>query len=172
MIRAAVAPEDIEALNVTAPVEDDPCVDPPEVLDCLDNHEACTFDPDSCCDGLKCIGFGFYKKCIEPPICLEEWFDCSKETNCCEGLVCTMGNNSKFECLKPEIGTRTVELPPGIPADLVAATLAPTPAPTTPKNTETTEIKVPVVKNSGGSSGDPHSTLEVVVDVFLCRPVY
>lgn len=141
----------------------DPCMDGETEGDgtipsCLDMHETCTFDPESCCEGLMCSGFGFYKKCSEPPVCIDEWHDCSTGMPCCDGLACTVGDGGQYECQKPEIGKRTIEIPPGGLSNATQPTPAPTSAPTGPKNHITTKIPgEPVIRNSAESSGDPHS---------------
>ena len=64
-----------------------PCGGDPEddkEPECLDQGLVCTMTPVSCCDGLACTGFGFHKKCEEPPVCLEKWHNCSDGTPCCE----------------------------------------------------------------------------------------
>lgn len=145
-------------------VFDDPCMEDEasnnaiaDEMNCIDFHGVCTFNPESCCDGLKCHGFSFFKHCIEPLVCLEEWQDCRDGTPCCEGLVCALDNG---ECHKPKIGQRTLTLPTGSETEDVSLTSAPTKAPT--KNLKTTKVPgQPVVKLTAGSSGDPHSTFHL-----------
>lgn len=43
-----------------------------EPAECLDSGLVCTLNEESCCDGLVCTGYGFFKKCEEPPVCLEK----------------------------------------------------------------------------------------------------
>lgn len=138
----------------------DPCVDgvvdDEEGSGCLDVDGVCTFDPEACCTGLVCSGFGFFKKCMEPPVCLDEWHDCSEGTPCCDGLACIIGKAGQFECQKPQIGSRTILLPPG-GGMLVEPTDPPT-TPPKPKNLVTTKLTdgSPVVTNIACSTGDPH----------------
>ena len=128
--------------------------EPPET--CLDNGAVCgDFAASSmeCCDGLACTGFGFYKKCSEPPICLKKWYDCSDGTPCCEGMVCAYGSHGQMECQTRTITTRTV---PITPDGEIVETSAPTQAPVK-KNFNTTKVPgVPVELKAAVSSGDPH----------------
>jgi hypothetical protein len=129
-----------------------------EVPPCLDPGLVCTTNQDGCCDGLVCTGYGFYKKCSEPPVCLDMWHDCSDGTPCCDGTACTLGDSGQHECQTREIGKRTVKIPFG-GGNLVEATEPPTTAPAI-INTRTTKIDgQPVKKNIACSSGDPHSKL-------------
>jgi hypothetical protein len=156
------------AVHAVAEAEDDalgffenPCTaGEEEVPECLDTEAVCTNNQDGCCDGLVCTGYGFYKKCLEPPVCLDLWHDCSDGTPCCDGTVCTIGKNEhQLECQTREIGRRTIKIPPGGGSHLVMASAPPTLAPV-PRNHKTTKINgQPVNKNIACSSGDPHSKL-------------
>lgn len=118
-----------------------------DLLDCIDTNQACTTDPDKCCDGLVCVGFSFFKKCIEPPICLHEWHDCSDGTPCCDNKKCIIHDSNHYECAEEKFGSRTLELEEMVP-------------PTNPPqqvNYRTTHISGKnVAYQVASSSGDPH----------------
>ena len=136
-----------DADPVDANAEEDPCLETEEKT-CLEKNEACTADEEGCCGNLACVGFTFFKKCVDPPACHEMWHDCSDGIQCCDTMKCIDMGNGKLECGVPTIGSRTVdigdyevEVPPTSP----------------PKNTKTTKRENPVVMNIAASSGDPHS---------------
>jgi len=64
---------------------------------CLEDGDYCTDDVESCCDGLTCNGYGFFKKCGDPPVCLPKWHDCSNGVECCDDLVCAIGKQGQQE---------------------------------------------------------------------------
>ena len=134
-----------------APEEPDPCApgEDEEPPTCLDTGVVCTMKEDGCCEGLKCTGFGFFKKCEEPPVCLPKWHDCSDGTPCCGEMKCTIGQHEQLECKVPDIETRTVTI--GVDGKLVEEKPEPLPPPknlkTTPKSDEF---------SIATSSGDPH----------------
>ena len=144
---------------------------------CIRDGNVCTMDTEGCCAGLKCTGFAFFSKCTLPPVCLEEWYDCSDGTECCDGMKCTETNLGGWECRVPEIATRTVKLP-GVSSNLIAEkkkiqaineTQPPTAAPRLEeKNLRTTKVPgAPITYNVGTVWGDPHGKLSsVVVDTF------
>lgn len=120
-----------------------------ELLDCIDTNEACTAEPDKCCDGLVCAGFGFFKKCIEPPICLHEWYDCRDGTPCCDGKKCIIRGDSQYECAEEQFGTKTLQLSP-------EETISPANA-SREANFKTTHISTKDVEyRVASTSGDPH----------------
>lgn len=124
------------------------------LLDCLDTHQVCTTEPDKCCDGLVCVGFSFFKKCVEPPICLHEWYDCSDGTPCCDKKKCIIHNVNHYECAEERFGSRTLELPPG-GGNLEIA--IPSADPSQDRNYKTTHISSKDVQyQTASSSGDPH----------------
>jgi hypothetical protein len=148
-----------EAQDETLEFFENPCAaGEEEAPECLDTEAVCTNNQTGCCVGLVCTGYGFYKKCSEPPVCLDMWHDCSDGTPCCDGTACTVGQSGQLECQTREIGKRTIKIPDG-GGNLVQATEPPTPAPAI-INTRTTKIDgQPVKKNIACSSGDPHSKL-------------
>ena len=40
--------------------------------DCIGMSKSCIGETKDCCPGLDCFGFNFFKRCQEPPVCLEE----------------------------------------------------------------------------------------------------
>jgi len=129
-----------------------------ETLECLGDNQMCTGNEEDCCEGLVCVGFGFYKKCQEPPLCLKQFFDCSSGTPCCDDMVCAVGHvEGHFECRRPEIGTRVVAITAGGTHLMAKPTDAPA-TPPKPRNVKTTKIEGQTIKkNIAISSGDPHS---------------
>ena len=138
----------------SVPPECHESVEPEEESLCIAAHEVCTMDEKGCCEGLSCIGFGFYKKCTEPPVCLTSWQQCNGDVPCCSGLKCIIRENGNKECDKEHIGAPTLEF---TGASLVAATASPTVAPKTRSNLVTTHPPpgTKVEYKIAASSGDP-----------------
>jgi hypothetical protein len=155
---------------------DEPCTpgEEKEPDTCIRDSNVCTTDKEGCCAGLKCTGFAFFSKCTLPPVCLEEWYDCSDGTECCDGMKCTETDLGAWECRVPEIGTRTVKLP-GVHGQLIEEkktiqaineTQPPTAAPLV-GNLRTVKVPgAPIKYNVGTMWGDPHGKLNrVVMDI-------
>jgi hypothetical protein len=81
---------------------------------CIVGGKPCTGREEECCDGMGCFGFNFYKVCKDPPVCLDEWHDCSQGIECCGTMVCALTTIGAFECQQPKIGTRSVEITGGL----------------------------------------------------------
>ena len=126
---------------------------PDDELDCGDEHKPCTHDEDSCCDGLDCFGYNFFKRCQEPPVCLAEFYDCNNsDIDCCDGMMCVTRDNGLKECQREKPGTRTVDLPGYNAQEHVDP-----PPPEPPINGKVTK-QTPVTFNKACLSGDPHIT--------------
>lgn len=133
---------------------------------CIAENEGCMHNPDSCCDGLGCFGYNFFKRCRSPPACLAEWYDCSNSMPCCGDLVCAITESGASECQVRTLETTMVG------ADLISMTSAPTATPTvapvaspiaaptlpsTGPNMKTTAVPGAVVKTKTSCAvGDPH----------------
>lgn len=119
---------------------------------CIAGGKACTGREGECCEGLGCFGFNFYKTCQAAPSCLAEWFDCSIGIPCCADFTCVETPSKKFECQRPQPGTRSVDFTSGF---LVADPLPPPQPPA--KNLKTT-IRTGNRMLRACLSGDPHIT--------------
>ena len=118
-----------------------------EQLKCLPKNHACTDNPEGCCDSLGCFGFGFFKRCQEPPACLEEWNDCSQGMDCCGEFVCAVTATGARECQRRTIDTDVVDPLDGNEKITETKEI----------NTRTTKIPgQPVNTVVGCSVGDPH----------------
>lgn len=136
--------------------EADPCqIDTNEDKICLERNEPCSANQAGCCGNYACVGFTFFKRCMDPPACHEIWHDCSDGIACCDGMKCIAGEQGKLECGVPKIGSRTVDIGE---FDIVDN---PTQSPLPPTNLKTTK-QVPVEMAIASSSGDPHSKYTVL----------
>jgi hypothetical protein len=116
---------------------------------CIHGGKPCIGRENMCCDGMGCYGFNFYKICKGPPVCLEEWHDCSQGMDCCDNMVCAKTYTDVFECQKPTIGTRAVK----IVGDTVIEDPKPDP---TPKENPKVTKKISDAILVACVSGDPH----------------
>ena len=119
-------------------------------LKCISSNIPCSHDPDACCDSLGCFGYNFFKRCKEPPACLDQWNDCSQGMECCGEMVCALTKAGSYEC--QDLTLKTIVVDP-----LGRDNHTPAPVPIEEKNLRTTKIpNQPVNTVVGCSVGDPH----------------
>lgn len=141
----------------SVPVTDPRCLDNNETSVCIPTHEVCTEKPDTCCDGLACLGYAFYKKCVVPT-CRREWYDCEANDQCCNDLVCaTVDNGGGRKQCEPPCLDCPKDTPIPDPPQPPSTTSAPTRAPVI-KNPNTTTPEDPVRYHVACATGDPHLT--------------
>lgn len=136
---------------------------------CVPTGYECTDKEDNCCEGLKCQGFSFYKKCTPTSVCAKNWMTCTSNDDCCGKLVCadkedaevdsqgnTVGTNTTKQCEVPKI-TTPKDTPIPEPPSPDPSTWAPTRAPVKPPTETTTPPPgTPIKHHVACVTGDPH----------------